>query len=319
MTDGVTPRFSVVIPVYNRADVLGAALASVLAQSCADFEIIVVDDGSSDDPAGVVAGFADPAHSHRPPGKPRRRRGAQSRHRSGARPLRRLPRFRRPLPAASSRDHGPASGRQAGHGRLCAHDRRSRGRAQLRQAAARACARASTWRPIFCAIAASCPPSRSSCRARSPRACATTKRVSYGDDKDFALRLFLAGCSFAMAEAPGAVWHDALDPDRLSAGRTGRQPAALDRAHAAAHSGARLLWLPRLVHRQGRRRHSKSAAIQALRRSGAARRLSPGHGRADLPADIPAGSASIAALPMRTLARQPEAARGPHPSWREAC
>src|SRR5438876_870324 len=55
-----TAFFSVVIPVYNRADVLDGALRSVLAQTEQDFEIIVVDDGSKDDPARVVGAFDDP-------------------------------------------------------------------------------------------------------------------------------------------------------------------------------------------------------------------------------------------------------------------
>ena len=54
------PHFSVIIPVYNRASVLGAAIRSVLAQSCQDFEIVVVDDGSQDDPASIVRAFGDP-------------------------------------------------------------------------------------------------------------------------------------------------------------------------------------------------------------------------------------------------------------------
>ena len=60
MERAMTPFFSVIIPVYNRAHVLGRALKSVFAQSCQDFEIVVVDDGSSDDPAAVIARFADP-------------------------------------------------------------------------------------------------------------------------------------------------------------------------------------------------------------------------------------------------------------------
>ena len=56
----MTPFFSVVIPVYNRAAQLGHALRSVLAGSEQDFEIIVVDDGSTDDPLRVVEELADP-------------------------------------------------------------------------------------------------------------------------------------------------------------------------------------------------------------------------------------------------------------------
>src|SRR5579871_5705467 len=55
-----SPLFSVIIPVYERAAVLGNALQSVLAQTCQDFEIVVVDDGSRDDPKAVVDALHDP-------------------------------------------------------------------------------------------------------------------------------------------------------------------------------------------------------------------------------------------------------------------
>jgi glycosyltransferase involved in cell wall biosynthesis len=42
------PLFSVIIPAYNRADLIGRSIESALAQSLTDFEIIVVDDGSTD-------------------------------------------------------------------------------------------------------------------------------------------------------------------------------------------------------------------------------------------------------------------------------
>ena len=48
---------SVVIPAYNAARFIGAAIASALAQTYGDYEIIVVDDGSRDETASVVSGF----------------------------------------------------------------------------------------------------------------------------------------------------------------------------------------------------------------------------------------------------------------------
>lgn len=54
---GKMPSVSVVIPTYNRAEYLRQALASVFAQSFAPWEVIVVDDGSSDRTPEVVQAF----------------------------------------------------------------------------------------------------------------------------------------------------------------------------------------------------------------------------------------------------------------------
>ena len=54
------PTVSVIIPTYNRAHLLGRAIQSVLNQTYQGFELIVVDDGSSDNTGEVVATFADP-------------------------------------------------------------------------------------------------------------------------------------------------------------------------------------------------------------------------------------------------------------------
>src|SRR3990170_2637817 len=49
-----SPKISVIIPVYNQAQFLGHAIDSVLAQTWKDYELIVVDDGSTDT-SGEVA------------------------------------------------------------------------------------------------------------------------------------------------------------------------------------------------------------------------------------------------------------------------
>lgn len=50
---------SVIIPTYNRSALLQEAVASVLAQTYSSLEIVVVDDGSHDDTAQVIANFSD--------------------------------------------------------------------------------------------------------------------------------------------------------------------------------------------------------------------------------------------------------------------
>ena len=53
------PRVSVVIPTYNRVDVLPRAISSVLDQTMEDFELIVVDDGSTDDTQSYIGSIDD--------------------------------------------------------------------------------------------------------------------------------------------------------------------------------------------------------------------------------------------------------------------
>jgi glycosyltransferase involved in cell wall biosynthesis len=54
------PRVSVVIPSYNHARFVRAAIESILTQTYQDFEIVVTDDGSADGTADVVAAIGDP-------------------------------------------------------------------------------------------------------------------------------------------------------------------------------------------------------------------------------------------------------------------
>jgi glycosyltransferase involved in cell wall biosynthesis len=57
MSDSSTSLFSVIIPAYNYAQYLPRALDSILQQRRDDCEIVVVDDGSTDDTAGVVRAY----------------------------------------------------------------------------------------------------------------------------------------------------------------------------------------------------------------------------------------------------------------------
>jgi glycosyltransferase involved in cell wall biosynthesis len=54
-----TPQVSVVIPTHSRSGLLALTLRGVLRQRDVDFEVVVVDDGSTDDTAAMVMGLGD--------------------------------------------------------------------------------------------------------------------------------------------------------------------------------------------------------------------------------------------------------------------
>jgi glycosyltransferase involved in cell wall biosynthesis len=53
----MTPFFSIILPTYNRAEMLRTALRSVLSQTCQDYECFVLDDGSTDETPAVFEEF----------------------------------------------------------------------------------------------------------------------------------------------------------------------------------------------------------------------------------------------------------------------
>jgi glycosyltransferase involved in cell wall biosynthesis len=56
----VTPEVSVVVPTWNRAHLLEESLASLFAQEGVSFEVVVVDDGSTDGTAALLGAMSDP-------------------------------------------------------------------------------------------------------------------------------------------------------------------------------------------------------------------------------------------------------------------
>jgi glycosyltransferase involved in cell wall biosynthesis len=210
------PLFSVIIPVFNRAGTLGAAIQSVLAQTCQDFEIVIVDDGSRDDPRRVAESFGDPrirffAKENEGGGVARNTAMEMAVGRYIA-PLDSddvfLPHH---LAAMKTMLNGTTN--VAGYARVIVD--RGEGRTFIKPPRG--------IRPgqdmgeyLLCE------------RGFVPTITVVVERelalkVRYhvnlrpAEDTDFAMRLALSGCAFRMAEQPGAVWNDTSDPKRTSA------------------------------------------------------------------------------------------------------
>jgi glycosyltransferase involved in cell wall biosynthesis len=54
-----SPFFSVIIPTFNRGYLISKSIQSVIDQDFKDFELIIIDDGSTDNTKEIVAGFSD--------------------------------------------------------------------------------------------------------------------------------------------------------------------------------------------------------------------------------------------------------------------
>ena len=52
-------EFSVIIPVYNAREYLQECLESVIKQTYVDFELIIIDDGSTDRTVEIIQGYTD--------------------------------------------------------------------------------------------------------------------------------------------------------------------------------------------------------------------------------------------------------------------
>ena len=216
----MTPFFSVVIPVYNRASLLAQALRSVLAQSDQDFEIIVVDDGSTDDPVRVVDALGDLRiviirQDNRGGGAARNTGIDRARGRFVAF----LDSDDEYLPhhlAAMRRllDQAPNT---VGYARVLVD--RGEGRTFLKPP--RAIAQGEDMAVYLLCRRGFVPINTVVVERALAQSVRFHESLPAAEDTDFAIRCALSGARFAMVEAPGARWRDVDDPNRLSSGRRG--------------------------------------------------------------------------------------------------
>ena len=219
------PFFSVVIPVYNRAAELRLALKSVRAQSFQDFEIIVVDDGSRDNPQEVIESFRDP----------RLRFIRQLNAGGGAARNRGIDETRGRFVAFLDSDdvflpHHLASMHAllkdthdiAGYARVWVD--RGQGPAFLKPP--RAIRPAEDMAMYLLCDRGFTQTSTMVVPRQAAQHIRFNEHLRAAEDTDFAIRLHLAGCRFRMIEEPGAIWNDRDDPARASADNCIEQPRA---------------------------------------------------------------------------------------------
>jgi glycosyltransferase involved in cell wall biosynthesis len=209
------PCFTVVIPVYNRAASLGLAIESVRSQTFQDFEVIVVDDGSSDNPRAVVDDFSDSRLRYiRQPNK-----GGGAARNTG------IDEARGRFVAFLDSDDLFLPHHLADMWTLLKDSKDVVGYAPVwvdRGQGSRFLKPPRGIRPteemgdyLFCDRGFT--PTITTVLPREQ-----ARRVRYNEDlrmledSDFAIRLSWAGCRFEMLEKPGAVWKDSSDPNRTS-------------------------------------------------------------------------------------------------------
>jgi glycosyltransferase involved in cell wall biosynthesis len=209
------PAFSVIIPVYNRTDLLKRAVGSVLRQDFTDFEVLVIDDGSVDDIRSIVDGFSDARIRY----FRQVNRGASAARNAGIDRARGdyvafldsddvyLPHHLATMSAILKSAPGvvaycPIIATRGKNGDFIKPPRAIA--CDENMATYLMCGRG------FVQTSGVCMARQVAARVRY------RDDAKFGDDTDFAIRLQLAGCTFVMAETPGVVWSDDLDHDRLS-------------------------------------------------------------------------------------------------------
>jgi len=212
------PFFTVVIPVYNRAHLLGATLGSVLDQTEQDFEIVVVDDGSSDDPGRVVEALADPRIVFV---RQENRGGGAARNAGIDKARGRFVAFLDsddsflPHHLATMRKLLENTSHTAGYARMLVN--RGGGCTILKPP--RAIREGEDMATYLLCDRGFVPTITVVVENAAAKTIRFHENLPAAEDTDFAIRLALAGQRFVMAEEPGAIWNDIGDPSRLSAGR----------------------------------------------------------------------------------------------------
>lgn len=216
------PLFSIVIPLYNRADVISRTIASVLEQSFQDFEIVIIDDGSKDSPENVIATINDPRirliRQANAGGGAARNRGIDEAKGSFVAFLdsddvfleHHLATMKALLDGTENTAAYSPIIVDRGNGRTFIKPPRPLGEDE-------AMADYLMSDRGFVQTSGLVVPTEIARRVRYRLG------LPFGQDTDFAIRLQLAGCRFRMSSQPSVIWNDVFDPARVSSARKGHR------------------------------------------------------------------------------------------------
>ncbi|MBZ5763441.1 glycosyltransferase [Rhizobium sp. VS19-DR104.2] len=219
-----SPFFSVVVPLYNRVDCIVATLQSVLDQSFGDFEIVVVDDGSIDEPRTTVDAMGDPRirffSQVNAGGSAARNKGIDLARGHYIAFLDSDDRF---LPNHLETMHDVLSRNPQSDLSIYSPVIVDRGDGKTFVKPPRAIGVNEDMADYvmrdrgFIQTSGLVVPREIAAKVRYRTG------LPFGQDTDFAVRLFRAGSRFQMTETPTVVWNDAVDPKRVSAARKGHR------------------------------------------------------------------------------------------------
>lgn len=207
--------FSIVIPVYNRAHVIGSCISSVLKQSFTDFEIIVVDDGSKDDTANVVRDLKDRriVYVYQDNGGGSKARNTGIDHAKG-RYIAFLDSDDTFLPCHLERALSVLSEAE----NICTYTQVivNRGNNVTFLKPPRAILEKEPLSEYLMCDRGFIQTSTLIVPAKLAKCTRFNEKISFGQDTDFAIQLAASGADIRMLTRPGAVWDDTWSSNRLS-------------------------------------------------------------------------------------------------------
>jgi glycosyltransferase involved in cell wall biosynthesis len=216
------PFFSVVIPLYNRRNIIAKTLDSVLSQTYDSFEIVLVDDGSGDHPEEVISQLNEPRirliRQENAGGSAARNRGIDEARGAYIAFLDSDDAFL-PDHLASMKSLIDGTENTAAYSPIIV----DRGNGKTFIKPPRPLGKDEAMADYLMRDRGFVQTSGLVVPTEVARKVRYRLGLPFGQDTDFAIRLHLAGCRFVMSRQASVIWNDAFDPARVSSARKGHR------------------------------------------------------------------------------------------------